>query len=101
MRHARMVFAVLGLAIFALTLAGCYEELEESPPPQPQAQGSPSSGSANEGLIAPMQQRGSSALGKAKTAASNVVEQAEAQSQEVADQADEIVNNNDDDDDGQ
>lgn len=76
-----------------LTLSGCYEELDDSV--QPQSQGSSSAGNANDGLIAPVQQPGSSALGKAKSAANNVAEQAEQHSQNVVDQADDLVTNPD------
>ena len=95
MRTARKLISMIALAALAFALAGCYEELDESP--QPQAQGAPSGERPNEGLIGPVHQTGNSALGKAKSSAENVVEQAEQHSQKVADQADEIVNNNDDD----
>jgi len=95
MKKRRTWCPLIVLAGLMLVVPGCYEETDEAP--QPQAQGAPSSERANEGMIGPVHQTGSSALGKAKSAAENIAAQAEAHSQKVADQADEIVGSSDDD----
>jgi hypothetical protein len=83
-------FASGVIAMCAAFSAGCYEDLS---PDSPQAQQQPVAGQ-HEGPITSMSNQGNSALGGAKRAATNTIEQAQQKSQEVADQADEMLEDN-------
>lgn len=80
---------IVMMAIAGLAVVGCREELS----PQTQTAPAASSTSSNEApLSGQVGQGGGSALGGAKRAATNVVDQAEKKSQETAEQADDFFN---------
>lgn len=88
MRIATTFLSIAALAATTLSSAGCYEDAGGN---APQAQ-TPAP-APKEGPITSMgNQPASSALGKAKRTAGNIVDQAEQKSREVAGQADEMMN---------
>ena len=88
MRTVRRFLFPAAIATMTLLVVGCYEDAGGS---APQAQ-TPAA-TPKEGPITSMgNQPASSALGKAKRTAGNIVDQAEQKSREVAGQADEMMN---------
>ena len=85
--RARTLMSVMLMSSLAIAAGGCYEDAGGTPPPAPQQ-----AAGTKEGPLTEMSRGGGTgaqpALGKAKKTATNIVDQAEQKSREVADQAD-------------
>jgi hypothetical protein len=84
--------SVAGCLLVALVFSGCYEDVGPPQPSQPKAQAptepQPAAGYTGQG--------GGSALGGAKRAAENITDQAQKESERVAEQADPNAETDDD-----